>query len=101
MTRFIAETVRDLGSDVRFALRMMRRQPVHAVASALTLALGIGATTAVIAVVDATLLRRLHHGAQKKTSATASSAISSACDPARDVRSIQQRSAVKFTPSTP
>jgi putative ABC transport system permease protein len=63
MTRFIAETFRDLGSDVRFACRMMHRHPVHAVASVLTLALGIGATTSVFAVVDATLLRPLAYKA--------------------------------------
>ena len=62
----IAEAFRDLGGDVRFALRMMRRQPVHAVASTLTLALGIGATTAVFAVVDATLLRPLAYHAPER-----------------------------------
>ena len=64
--RLMAETFRDLGGDVRFAMRMMRRQPVHAVASTLTLALGIGATTAVFAVVDATLLRPLAYQAPER-----------------------------------
>jgi hypothetical protein len=64
MTRFVADTLRDLGSDVRFVLRMARRQPVHAVAS--TLNLGIGATTAEFAVVDATLLRPLAYHAPER-----------------------------------
>src|SRR5690349_17848445 len=48
-----------LVSDFRFSLRTLRRRPAYAVASTLTLALGIGATTAVFAVIDATLLRPL------------------------------------------
>jgi predicted permease len=49
--------------DVRFALRMLRRHPTYAAASVATLALGIGATTAVFAVVDAALLRPLPYAA--------------------------------------
>ena len=43
MTRPIPEAFRDLGSDVRFAWRMMQRQPVHAAATTLTLALDASA----------------------------------------------------------
>ena len=45
--------------DVRYALRGFRRNPVFAVTAILTLALGIGATTAVFSVVDRILFRSL------------------------------------------
>lgn len=51
--------IEDLLSDVRFAFRQLRRSPAFAAAGALTLALGIGANTAVFAVVHAVLLRPL------------------------------------------
>jgi putative ABC transport system permease protein len=49
----------DLGQDLRYALRGLRRQPGYAVAAALTLMLAIGATTALFSVLDALLLRPL------------------------------------------
>ena len=45
--------------DVGFALRQMRRNPSHAVATVLVLALGIGVSAAVFAVVDVALFRSL------------------------------------------
>ena len=45
--------------DVRFALRGLVRRPGFAIASVLTLMLGIGATTAVFSVVDRILFRSL------------------------------------------
>ena len=46
-----------MSSDVRYAARGLRRTPMFAVTAVLTLALGIGAATAVYAVVDGVLLR--------------------------------------------
>jgi len=45
--------------DVRYTLRGIRRNPVFAITAILTLALGIGATTAVFSVVDRILFRSL------------------------------------------
>ena len=48
-----------LTADLRFALRMLRRNPAFAAAAMLTLALGIGAATAIFNVADETLLSPL------------------------------------------
>ena len=54
-----AQHLEVLMRDVRYALRTFMRSPAFSIAAIVTMAIGIGATTAVFAVVDAVLLRPL------------------------------------------
>src|SRR5579863_8616440 len=51
--------MRDLLGNIRYSLRQFRLSPVFSAAAVLTLALGIGGTTAIFTLIDAVMLRSL------------------------------------------
>jgi predicted permease len=55
----LRDAVRDLAHDLHIALRGLVHRPAYAIVVILSLALGVGANTAVFSVLDSVLLRRL------------------------------------------
>src|SRR5213080_3581706 len=51
--------MQNLVGDLRYALRQFHRAPVFTIAAVLTLALGIGGTTAIFTLIHAVMLRSL------------------------------------------
>ena len=54
-----ANRMEELGQDLRYAFRTLRRNPAFTAVVVLTLALGIGANTAIFTLIDAVILRHL------------------------------------------
>jgi putative ABC transport system permease protein len=61
--RTFAETIETLRREVRLAVRVLVRTPAFSLIAFVTLALGIGATTAIFTVIDAVVLRPLAYPA--------------------------------------
>jgi len=97
-----------LRQDGGFAVRVLRRSPGFAVTAVLTLALGVGATTAVFSLVNAVLLRPLpYRGADRlvmirntepKSGDPWSVSYADFLDFARESRSFEDLAAVRFEP---
>jgi len=61
------EYVSDLKSDIQFAVRQLIRTPTFTIIATLTLALGLGATTAIFSAVNAVVLRSFGYAHPERT----------------------------------
>ncbi len=60
------ERMTTIGHDLRLMLRALARRPGYAATVAITLGLGVGATTSIYSVIDAILVRPLPYGAANR-----------------------------------
>jgi putative ABC transport system permease protein len=67
--------LRGVSQDVRYAMRMLRRQPAFSLTAILTLALGIGATTAMFSVVNGVVIKPLPYPDSEKVVTVGVSAV--------------------------
>ena len=74
-SRSSSNTRMEFVRDVRIGFRLLRRAPAFAATAVLTLALGIGATTALFTVVNAVLLESLPTGSKGSKSSKRSKGI--------------------------
>jgi predicted permease len=82
-----------MNRDIRFGMRQLRRSPGFAVTAILTLALGVGANTAIFTLIDSILLRPIPFADQDRlASISAGSAFASALFPKGWIRALQQNS---------
>ncbi len=96
----------ELRDDLKFAFRQLRHWPAFTLVATLTLALGIGANSAIFALADATLLRPLPYGEPERlvaiwenTDTTARSYVSPLNMLDWNVRSAMFEKIAGFTPS--